>query len=261
MMDIGIIGCGFIGTTIAHYLEHMDRVGSIHLIDASDEITLKLSSTLNKAKAYPLGDMERLIGASDLIVEAASQEAVAEYSEMVLGSGKDLMVLSVGALSDNGLWEGMKASATKNGGRIFIPSGAICGLDGIGAASISGLGSVSLTVRKPPGSLSLVGDVLEETVLFEGSAREAVSRFPKNVNVSAAIALAGAGFENTRVRIIADPRAERNTHTIEVRGRFGEINLELRNLPSETNPRTSYLAPLSVISMIGKIVTGIYIGS
>ncbi|MDG6226079.1 MAG: aspartate dehydrogenase [Candidatus Thermoplasmatota archaeon] len=260
-MDIGIIGCGFIGTTIAHYLENMDEIGNIHLIDATDATSMKLASTLKKGESHPIGDIQGFIRSSDLIVEAASQEAVLEYSEMILGSGKDLMVLSVGALADAALWQNMKAAARGSGARIFVPSGAISGLDGIGAASMSGLGSVSLTVRKPPGSLSLGGDVPEETVLFEGSAREAVSSYPKNVNVSAAIALSGAGFENTKVRIIADPNVDRNTHTLKVSGRFGEMTIEMSNMPSDTNPRTSYLAPLSALYMIDKIISGIYIGS
>lgn len=270
-MRIGIVGCGFIGTTIASALELMDEVVSINLLDVNYDSTLKLCSSLKKARPFPPDDVKGLIEASDLVVEAASQQAVKEVLPGALGMGKDVMVLSVGALVDETLWGDMRAKAKERGVRIFVPSGAIAGVDGIGSASIAEIESITLTVTKPPEGLSMdpslherakdLKNITEPVVLFEGPAREAVSKFPKNVNVAAAISLAGIGFDRTVVRVVVDPSVSRNQHRVEVKGRFGAMSVLMQNLPSTTNPRTSYLAPLSAISTIRKVLTGIYIGN
>ena len=139
------------------------------------------------------------------------------------------------------------------------------------AVSEAEIECVTLTVIKHPHGLSLPASLhhlssklvqLEKPlVIFEGSAKDAVSMFPKNVNVAAIISLAGIGFERTRVKVVADPNATRNRHKLEVRGRFGEMKVEMMNQPSTTNPRTSYLAPLSAIATITRILKGISFGT
>ncbi|MGA1822080.1 MAG: aspartate dehydrogenase [Thermoplasmatota archaeon] len=270
-MKIGIIGCGFIGTTIGAAMQQMDGIEEIPAIDTNYDSAVEMGSKLSKVRLYRSEDLEGFIGASDLVIEAASQEAVETIGPHVVENGKDLMILSVGALVDDGLWGRLREAAERTGSRIFIPSGAIAGIDGIFAGSMADIECITLTVTKPPKGLTLppsmydrsqeLANIGEPITMFDGSAREAVRLFPKNVNVAATIALAGIGFDRTRVKIVADPRVSRNNHKVEVRGRFGEMQVIMFNLPSTTNPRTSYMAPLSAISMIRKIISGVYIGN
>jgi len=270
-MNVGILGCGFIGTTIGGSLDQNPEVDEIYLLDSNYEATVHLAGVLKKGRIKREFDIDEFIDVSDLVVEAASQAAVKEVGPRVLEAGKDLMIMSVGALVEDDLWKRLKETAKGKECRIHIPSGAIAGIDGIISASIADIDCITLTVRKPPKGLSLpsslhekstlLSELREPLVLFEGSAREAVKVFPKNVNVAATIALAGIGFDRTRVRMIADPSVSSNMHTIEVRGRFGEMKVEMFNHPSTTNPRTSYLAPLSAIASLDRIITGINIGN
>lgn len=270
-MKLGIVGCGFIGTTIGGAVEQMDEVTSINLIDMDFEASVQLGSKLSKAQVFRSSDLKIFIEASDLVVEAASQAAVEEVIPMVLEMRKDAMILSVGALVDDDLWNSIKDTALENGCKVYVPSGAVAGIDGLFSGLMADIDCVTLTVRKPPKGLSLpselhhltenLKDLSEPLVLFEGPAREAVKMFPKNVNVAATVSLAGIGFDRTVVKIIADPNVHRNMQRIDVRGRFGEMKVQMLNQPSTSNPRTSYMAPLSAIAVIKKIISGIYVGN
>jgi len=182
----------------------------------------------------------------DVVVEAASIEAVRQHAERVISSGKDLVVLSVGALLDEDFRGRLISAARARGCRIVVPSGAIGGLDVLKAAAVAGLESVVVTTTKSPKSLG--GKVTGKTVVFEGDVRDAVRLFPKNINVAASVAIASG--VNVAVRIVADPNAETNTHEIAARGAFGEMKILVSNVPSPDNPKTSYLAALSVIRSI-----------
>ncbi len=270
-MRVGILGCGFIGTTIAGSLQDMEGVDLIPLFDRDYDMAAILAGKIRIASVFPPEDLNGFIEASDLVVEAASQEAVRDILPEILDRGKDVMILSVGALVDDSLWDSFKEKAGKNNCKIMVPSGAIAGMDGLTSASIADIECVTLTVRKPPSGLSLPHELshLSESVkeakgpitIFEGTAREAVTLFPKNVNVAATISLAGIGFDRTKVKVIADPTVTRNQHQVEVRGRFGEMKIWMYNQPSTTNPRTSYMAPLSAIASLRKLLTGIHIGN
>ncbi|MBN1389652.1 MAG: aspartate dehydrogenase [Candidatus Thermoplasmatota archaeon] len=265
------MGCGFIGTTIGGAVEQMEEIEAINLIDLDYEAAVRLSSKLSKSVVFMSTEVELLIKASDLVIEAASHTAVEEIVPMVVEHGKDVMIMSVGALVDDDLWSDIKHKARKNSCKVYIPSGAISGIDGIVSGSMADLECVTLTVRKPPRGLSLppelhhlsesLKDPTGPVVLFEGKAREAVRMFPRNVNVAATVSLAGIGFDRTMVKVIADPNVQRNIQRIDVRGRFGEMQLQMENQPSTSNPRTSYMAPLSAIAVIKKIVYGINIGN
>ena len=267
-MDIGIIGCGFIGGTIAAAADHMDEITTIYLYDRSPYATRELRSRIKKG--VDVETVDELIDRSTLVIEAASQEAVRQYGARVLEKGKDLMILSVGALVDESLWQSFIEIRKKSGARIYIPSGAIAGLDGVGAAVSSSINTVELVTTKPPEGFRGVkyldekgidlNEIDEPVVVFEGTAREAVKLFPKNINVAATLSLTALGFDKTKVRIVIDPRTTRNTHEIIVRGRFGELHCRVENVPSITNPKTSYLASLAGINLLKKIVTGIWIG-
>jgi aspartate dehydrogenase len=155
--------------------------------------------------------------------------------------------------------------------RVYIPSGAICGIDGLKSASAGRIDSVTLTTRKPPKGLEGAPYLKErgidparfkdETVVFDGSAKDAIKGFPQNVNVSAVLSLAGIGAARTRVRIIASPGSERNIHEVEITGDFGKILTRTENVPSRTNPKTSALAILSAIATLGAIADRVRVGT
>jgi aspartate dehydrogenase len=247
-MRIGIIGCGYIGRMLAkNFNEEI-----LACYDRNKECMERVSEIVGKDISCTFDDLIRTD--LDLIVESASGQAVRELVPQVLEHGTDVLIMSVGALADPQLLSALRKSASENNCRIYIPHGAIGGLDAIKAASLSGIGRIVLTTRKNPISLGL--KVIKEKTVFEGPASEAVKKFPKNINVSAAVSLA-AGKE-AQVRIIADPSVETNIHEIYLDGAFGKMNLLFNNLPSE-NKRTSILAALSAVNLIKSLQSEICI--
>ena len=215
----------------------------------------------------PYLSLPQLIAASDLVVEAAGGDAVSSLADEVFRARKDLMVISVGALLDH---PKIIQRSRETGCRLYLPSGAIAGLDGIKSASVGEITHVTMTTRKPPAGLegapylmqhgiSLAG-LKEEKEIFSGSAREACKGFPANVNVSAAVSLAGIGPDRTRIRILAVPGLKHNWHDIEVDGEFGRLHVHIENVPTE-NPRTGKLTTLSIIRSIQDVVDTVQIGT
>ncbi len=255
-----MIGCGAIAEAILRGLSDLDPVKITGLYDRNSEKIYYLSGLLkDPPKVF---DFEKMINACDLILEAASQEAVEEFVLPALEAGKDVMIMSVGALGDRKLFDRIKNISEANNCKVYIPSGAVAGIDGIKAGAGLKIERVRLTTRKPPEAFGIEGGVtLGEEVLFEGSARDAVRLFPQNVNVALTLSLAGIGPDLTEVRIIKDPAIGCNIHEIEVKGEFGRINIRLENLPSPLNPKTSFLAPLSAIAMLKRISEPIEIGT
>jgi len=270
MLKIGVIGCGAIGARICKAIDN----GSINaylvaIHDRSDEHCERLLESL-KNKPFISSPVE-LISKADIVVECASQAAVHELGLSVLEGGKDLMVLSVGALLDKKLLEKLILSARKNDCKIYIPSGAIAGIDGLKSASVASINRVILSTTKNPTGLSGApfiiennidpGSFHEKTMIFEGNANEAVRAFPANVNVAASLSLAGIGADRTEVRVFVDPAASRNIHEITVAGDFGNFTCRVENVPSPDNPRTSLLAALSAIATLKKITEPLQIGT
>ena len=142
--------------------------------------------------------------------------------------------------------------------KIYIPSGAICGIDGILSANIGGVDEVTLVTTKPPESFG--ENYTTRTVLFKGNARDAVKKFPANINVAASLSLAGRGFDKTMVQIVADPVVKSISHKILAHGKFGRLRVELENMPNPNNPGSSYMASLSAIATLKKIIDPIQIG-
>lgn len=256
-MNVLVLGCGAIGSAVARAADRMEGVTGLLVFDAVAGAAPRLASTLARGRA--VATLDEGLAACDLVVECASQEAVVAHGERVLLAGKDLVLLSVGALGDDALRARLEAAARRTGRRVHVPSGAVAGVDGLRAAAEAGVDEVVLTTSKPPAGLGV--DAQSATTLFEGPAREAVKRYPKNVNVAATLALAGVGFDRTRVRIVADPALARNTHRIEVRGAFGEMTLTVANEPFPENPKTSWLAALSAIALLRRLVSPIVVGS
>lgn len=217
--------------------------------------------------------MNEILGRNDvhIVIEAASQEAVRQYAAKILSSNKDLMVMSAGALLDDALLSRMIEVARENGRRIYVPSGAIVGLDNVKSAAIGKIDEVILVTKKPPISFRGapyvekskidLSSIKEPLVLYEGIAREAVKLFPQNVNVAATLSLAGVGPDRTRVKIIVDPNITSIVHEIYVKGEFGEIFTRTVNKPFPNNPRTSYVAALSAIATLKRISGNIVVGT
>jgi len=241
-MKIGIIGFGAIGRFLAQNLG--DEV--LWVVDCDPAARKRLLKLKLECGFFP--SLPEKCGGAELVVEAASQQAVPILEKCL--SHSDVMILSVGALSDDALLGRLIFAAEKNNRKIYVPSGAIGGLDAIGAAARVMNGMLLETV-KPPSSLGR--DDAARTIVFEGSARQAVKLFPKNVNVSATLALAGIGFDRTKVRVVSDPAVKKNMHRVTVDSGAGKMIFEFENVPFEENPKTSKLAAMAALERIRKI--------
>ncbi|MDQ0201937.1 aspartate dehydrogenase [Neobacillus ginsengisoli] len=260
-MRIGLIGGGNIGKFLLQSI-NMDGLlpnSKIVGLYTRNELSAKQLAEQFKAECYLT--IQSLIQSNvDVIIEAATVQVAKEIAAHVLKSGKDLVLSSVGALADLNFYQSLEEICIEKGTKIYLPSGAIGGLDIIKAAkSIGELESVSIITRKPPRALPGAPTNLEH-VMFEGSAADAIELFPKNINVSIILSLAGLGPENTNVKIISDPGIEKNSHIIEATGSFGKLSLHVENNPMPNNPKTSYLAALSVLSSLKNKDASILVG-
>ncbi len=253
MPRIAIIGCGAIAAEMLACLDARGLSGAVACVLARSH---RVESLGGKLGTTPLVDG---IGAllachPDIVVECAGHEAVRTYGGLVLESGIDLIIASVGALADDMLAAAL-ARASASGGRVLIPSGAVAGIDGLLAARTAGLAKVSYTSVKPPRAwkgtpaetLLALDDLTGPRGFFEGSAREAGLQYPKNANVGATIALATLGFDQTRVRLVADPAATGPRGLIEAEGAFGAFRFETFARASPLNPKTSLLTAHSLL--------------
>lgn len=255
-MRVLLVGAGALGSSIAKGLVKMPRVRL-----AIFDVDLKRGRALaHETGALAPDDLDLAIQEADLVIEAAAQEALKVLAPRVLGRGLPLIALSVGALADEAFLETCTRLATEHGTHLYVPSGAIGALDVIRAAGEDDLYEVTLVTAKPPAGFGLT-DVKEARVLYEGPAREAVKLYPKNVNVAAALSLAGLGFEKTRVKIIADPTLTANTHTIVAKGAFGELTCRVENRPSPANPASSHLASLAVLALVRRLLAPVTVGT
>ena len=262
---IGILGCGAIGRGLALAVDGgaIRRARVVALYDQDAVRLTGLAERLSSRPSMPVTQSKRSLQSAGvtLVVEAASQEAVRRNAEAVLASGRDLMIMSTGALLDGDLYSRLDTVSAETGCRVYAPSGALGGIDAV-RASRHELEEVTLTTRKPPASLvdsatgRNMGDITSATVVFEGNASEAVARFPFNINVAATLSLAGLGPERTRVRIIADPEAKGNNHEVYAAGRSGTLRFTMENVPHPDNPMTSHLAVLSAIETLRRHLRG-----
>jgi aspartate dehydrogenase len=182
---------------------------------------------------------------------------VRAHAKAVLLHKKNLVIMSVGALNDSTFKEDLISTARKTGTKIYIPSGAIFGLDNLKIGQISPLTKLLLKTTKNPQSLGL--SVAKRQQIFSGKANECIKSYPKNVNVSVAMGLAAG--QDADVELWVDPAADKNTHEIFIEGSFGESYIRVTNVPSPDNPATSYLAALSILSLIKNIDSPLVIGT
>lgn len=249
-MRIGMLGCGNMGTFLLQSLNEAqanERIVAIH--SRNYEKTTKVAESYG-AKSY--ANLESFLEADlDLVVEVATIEVVHASALAVLEKKLPLIVSSIGAFSERDFLEVIQQKSEDFKTKVYIPSGAVGGLDLIQSANVrGGLESVQLTTRKPAQSLQGSERIETAKTVFEGTAHEAIMLYPRNMNVAIAISLAGIGVERTTVQLIADPTIERNIHTITACGDFGEFSLEVSNEAMPENPKTSYLAALSVLSSV-----------
>jgi aspartate dehydrogenase len=276
-MNVCIVGCGAIGSELAMAIDSgkVTGVTLLALVDVVQESAHKLKLRLHN-DAIVFTNLSELTSSPefknvDLVIEAASQTAAKTLSKKIVESKKDLLLMSVGALTDEVLLSHLLSAVLTNGTHIYVPSGAIAGIDAIRSVKAT-LESVKLTTTKNPRALAgapffntndiALDSIKEKKLIYEGTAADAVTKFPANINVAAILALAGIGIHETKVRIIADPHIAVNEHQIEAVGGFGEMVITVRNVPSPNNPKTSLLAVLSAVECLRSICEpGIKIGT
>ena len=205
------------------------------------------------------------------VLEAASHDAVREHLVALLDAGVAVVVMSAGALADDGLRQAAEQAASRSGALLHVPSGGIGGLDALRAACTAGVDEVSIQVAKPPAAWNGIAYVqslgvdleglTESRILFDGPAREGVPHFPQNVNIAAVLSLAGVGMDRTRLKVVADPALKDNTHTIVVSGRTGRFRIVLQNVPTPENPKTSWLACYSALAALRLLAVPVRYGT
>jgi aspartate dehydrogenase len=260
LKKIGLLGCGAIGTEIALAIDSGKINAQLtHIYDFDKNKSEILASKL--AKKPSIVENSHMLSSNpvDIVVEAASQDAIRNHALSILQNRRDLMIMSVGALLDESVLDVLLEACKEFKKNIYLPSGAIAGLDAIKSVK-NEIDSLVLVTTKNPKSLrgakffetnpmDLDG-IKNPVTIFDGNAKEAVRMFPANINVAALLSLAGLGSEKTKVRIVADPNTDKNTHSIEAKGKFGRITITAENVPDQNNPKTSRLAILSAIECL-----------
>ncbi len=252
MMRIGLLGCGNIGHIIAQH-------GGAFTITAVYDLVFERAKEIAEISgAHPYADFESFVTADiDVVVEAASVSAVKSYAGRVLSHDKDLVIMSVGALSDSVFRDEIRKQAKMAGHKIHIPSGAIFGLDNLKIGRISEITRLLLRTTKSPASLGINAE--HKRLIFSGKANECIKAFPKNVNVSVAMSLAAG--QDTNVELWVDPSVNRNVHELFIEGSFGETYIKVTNIPSPGHSATSYLAALSILSLLNNFNDPIIVGT
>lgn len=251
-MKIGMIGDGSIGRCVARHLA--DRQMGLRALLVRPERL----ETPDEAQGLRVSRVADLPEDLDLMVDCAGHSALTQYGADILERGIDLVTVSIGALADVSLYAALERAAQKGGARLHLASGAIGALDCLRAARVGGLEEVHYVGRKSPSGWNGtpaqerfdLGALTEPAVHFKGSARRAALDYPKNANVAAAVALAGVGFDETKVTLIADPTVISNIHELHARGSFGAFSLRIEGRALPDSARSSALAAMSVVSAI-----------
>lgn len=258
-MKLGLLGAGGIAHEVAKALADGRASGTRIVGIVAREPVSERAKALSTMSGAPLLQFEKLLEAQpDCILEAAGTEAVHEFGPYILRAGVDFIVMSIGALLDDELRRDLEDP--NNRATLILPSGAIAGLDGVRALAATGsITLAKITTTKAPRSLLGAHYLVENGIdlpsdsvvtVFEGTAREAVKGFPKNINVSAALSLAGIGPDNTIVKIVSDPAVTRSRHEITAEGTAGRLQVTVESTPLDDNPRTSALAAMSAVRAV-----------
>lgn len=264
--SVGLAGLGSLGQEIVRGLQA--GIPGLKLAAVANLNPGRAQAILSGCNESPQRVSLSELAKADIVIEALPAEFFDDVAIPAIESGKIFMPCSVGALLTR---LPLIEKAKETGARIVVPTGAIAGLDAVRAIVQGPVDSVMLESRKPPQGFAFnsylqsrginVDALTEPRMIFEGSAGEAARYFPANANVAAALALAGIGPERTRVQMWADPTVQRNVHSIRVEAQSARLAIRVENVPSETNPRTSKLAALSVLACLSGLVGTLRVGS
>lgn len=257
-LRVGVAGLGAVGLDVARRL--LKGLPGLTLAAVAVRDAEKLKQTAPELRDIPVLAAETLAAECDVVVEALPKPPFRAVAESVIDAGKIFVPLSVGQLLPH--WD-LVERAAKTGARIVVPTGALIGLDAVRAAAIDGINTATIVTRKPPNGLEGAPYLIENKIsvtgldkplkVFDGSARDGARGFPANVNVAAALSLAGIGPDKTRLEIWADPTVTRNTHTVHVDGVAARFTATIENVPSD-NPRTGRIvAPSTIAALLGLV--------
>jgi aspartate dehydrogenase len=266
-LKIGIAGLGAIGRVLARKIQS-GAIPKLALAGAASGDAAKAQAFLNEIGSdAPVLPIAELAARSDVVVECAPAAVFAAIAVPVLTAGKKLMALSAGQLLRH---PELVALARENGAQIIVPTGALIGFDAVSAAAEGEIRSVTMITRKPVNGLMGapylvrngidISNLAEPLCVFRGSARDAAAGFPENVNVAAALSLAGSGPDRTTIEIWADPNVKRNMHRVVVEADSARFEMAIENVPSE-NPKTGRITALSVIAALRKMVSPLRVGT
>jgi len=260
-MRVGLLGGGTIARLVLDVIARGALAGA-EVVAVAGRSSTSRGAALAKEHGVPYvtGRDALLARRPEVVLEAASHDAVREHLVALLEAGAHTVVLSAGALVDDALRLAAERAAAVSGALLYVPSGGIGGLDALKAACAGGVDEVSIEVAKPPAAWKGIAFVQAQHLdldrlaarhtLFAGPAREGVPHFPQNVNIAAVLSLAGVGLDRTWLVVVADPALERNTHTIRVSGPTGRFSIVMENVPSPDNPKTSWLACYSALAAL-----------
>jgi len=266
-LSVAVGGLGAIGLAVARRLDEGIPGLSLAAVSARDaaRAAARMSGFRRSVPVVAPGDLAER---ADIVVECAPAVVFAAIAEPAIRAGRILVPASVGALLSR---PDLIEAAERTGARIVVPTGALLGLDAVRAAAEGTLRSVTMITRKPPAGLAGAPYLTENGIaldgldaplkVFDGTASEGARGFPANVNVAAALGLAGLGAGHTRLEIWADPTVTRNTHTITVEADSARFTMTIENVPSAENPRTGRITPLSVIAALRGLVSTLKVGS
>ncbi|MFY9402240.1 MAG: aspartate dehydrogenase [Candidatus Omnitrophota bacterium] len=269
-LKIGIVGCGAIGSSLATYITRNLKL-SAELSGLYDLDNLKSESLAKKIgrKKVASKSLKSLVCASNLVIESASAESSFSIASVALKARKDILIMSVGGIAHK--IHLLRKIAYRNNCKVYLPSGALSGVDALKASNISRVRSVTLVTTKNPLSFKGVKyiedrkikllNLKKKRILFCGRALDAVKYFPQNINVAAILSLSGLGLRKTRVKIIASPKVKKNIHEVWVRSDAGNFYTRTENIPHPDNPKTSYLAVLSAIAVLKGILEPVSSGT
>jgi aspartate dehydrogenase len=265
---IAIAGLGAIGLKVARAIDRGDIPGlTVTAVSArdADKAARNLATFKAKPAFVPLAELPQH---ADVVVECIPAAHFRTIGDATVNAGKIFMPLSVGQMLSN---MHLVERAKETGARIFVPTGALLGLDAVRACAEDEVFSAKIVTRKPPAGLKGAPHLVKSNIdvdrltvvtrVFEGSAREAIVGFPANVNVAVALSLAGIGPDRTRVEVWADPAIKRNTHTIEVKSAASDLTMTIANIPSEETPATGRITALSVIASLRRLTAPMVVGT
>ena len=266
-MKVGIAGFGTIGKPVAAALHQGIEGLELAAVCSRDQEKAKRNME-GRCDPVPAVDAQQLADMCDVIVECVPKAAFRDIAEPALIAGRTFITVSGAGLL---IHPDVVDIARSNGAQIILATGALLGLDAVRAAAEGEIHEVTMITRKPPYSLAGAPHLAENDIsidnldaplkVFEGTAREGAAGFPANVNVAAALGLAGIGPDRTMLQIWADPALDRNTHRIEVEADSARLSFSIENVPSEENPGTGKITALSVIAALRGLTTPLRVGT